>query len=380
MSRGDPIAILGGGPTGLTCALMLAHSGRRSVVFDAQPEGAAAADRRLLALGRGSWHLMRPLLATLPPLAPITDVFVSSAGEFGATHIGARDFGGAELGATVFYGDLVVALEQAAAQSPAITQRRGVPVTDVHQMPDGVRIVCDEREPFDAPLAINAEGWAGAANAGERSDDVETPHALVGDVDVSGPADGAAFERFTRDGPLALLPRPGATSLRSLVWCMPRAAAERRLQQPSEVLRADLQAAIGARIGKVSAVSKLHSYRLHERMRAEVQSHRCVAIGNAAQTLHPVAGQGLNIALRDCASLLDCLVVHADDLGTALSDYARRRRADRATIAALTHWLPQLFATRFAPVALARALGLTALDLVPPLRNELAHLLMFGVR
>jgi 2-octaprenyl-6-methoxyphenol hydroxylase len=374
------IAILGGGPTGLACALMLARSGRGSVVFDAHGIGQAHADRRLLALGRGSWQIVQPLLADLPQRAPITDVYVSSAGEFGATHMAAHELGGQELGATVFYGDLVAALERAVAAQPAIEQRRPMRVTDVRQAPAHVRVVCGDGATFDAALAINAEGWAAPSSIDERSNDAFAPVALVGDVGVSGPSPGAAFERFTREGPLALLPRPGSTTLRSLVWCMAPAAAEQRLGRSGEALRTELQGAIGTRIGKVESLGRLQAVRLHERIRSEVQSHRCVAIGNAAQTLHPVAGQGFNLALRDCAALIDCLVLHRDEVGAALADYARRRRADRTTIAAVTHWLPQIFATRFAPVAVARMLGLTALDLVPPLRNELAQLLMFGVR
>ncbi|HTT12526.1 MAG TPA: FAD-dependent monooxygenase [Burkholderiaceae bacterium] len=375
-----PVAILGGGPTGLTCALMLARAGRASVVFDAQAARSAQRDRRLLALGRGSWEILRPLLGTLPQRAPITDVYVSSAGEFGATHIGAGDLGGDELGATVFYGDLVTALEDAVADARAIAQRRPQRVVDLQQAPDRVRVLCADAEPFEAPLAINAEGWSGANSAAAQSDDTALAVGLVGDVTLAGVAAGAAFERFTRDGPLALLPRPGSDAMRSLVWCMPRAVAPSRLGQSPEALRADLQQAIGGRIGKVVAVGSLHSHPLHEKMRAEVLAHRCVAIGNAAQTLHPVAGQGFNLALRDCSSLIDRLLVHRGDVSAALADYARRRRADRATIAAITHWLPQIFATRFAPVAMARTLGLAALDLAPPLRNQLAQLLMFGVR
>jgi len=375
-----PIALLGGGPTGLTCALMLAASGRESVVFDAQPAGHGHSDRRLLALGRGSWQIMRPLLVDLPPCAPITDVYVSSAGDFGTTHIGAQDFNGQELGATIFYGDLLASLERAVARTRYITQHRPTRVVDVQQMPDAVRIVCGDGAPVEVAMAINAEGWSAHAAAGERVDDHRAPVALVGDVTVSGPAPGSAFERFTRDGPLALLPRPGGAALRSLVWCMPPDVAENRRSASADTLLGDLQNAIGRRIGKVESIGALHSYRLHERIRAEVQSHRCVAIGNAAQTLHPVAGQGFNLGLRDCASLIDCLVTHSDEVPATLADYARRRRIDRAAIAAVTHWLPQVFATRFAPVAFARAVGLTALDLVPGLRNELAQLLMFGVR
>jgi 2-octaprenyl-6-methoxyphenol hydroxylase len=374
-----PIAILGGGPAGLACALMLARSGRATVVLDAQAQGRAHGDRRLLALGRGSWQIVGPLLTRQPERAPITDVYVSSEGEFGATHIGARDFAGEALGATTFYGDLVAALEEAVATTRGITQQRPRHVIEVQQAPQHVRVRCEEGDVIDALLAINAEGWAGlAAESGKPADDA--PMALVGDVGLSGVAPGAAFERFTRDGPLALLPRPGAAAMRSLVWCMPPDAAQARLRAQPDALLAQLQHAIGRRIGTVASLGTLHAHRLHERVRAEVQSHRCVAVGNAAQTLHPVAGQGFNLALRDCAALIDCLVTHRGDGTAALAEYARRRRADRNTIAAVTHWLPRVFATRFGPVALARSLGLTALDLVPPLRNELAHLLMFGMR
>jgi 2-octaprenyl-6-methoxyphenol hydroxylase len=383
MNPGDPVAILGGGPAGLACALLLAQHDRRCVVFDAQPAGHAHADRRLLALSRGSWHILQPLVAELPPRAPITDVYVSSSGEFGSTHISADDFDGAELGATVFYGELVAALDAAAAASPAITLRRPQRVREIQQAPGSVRVLCDGAPVLEASFAIRAEGGPPLADSDEPARaraSVDVAEALVGDVTVSGVLTGAAFERFTREGPLALLPRPGTPSVRSLVWCMSQDAAARRLAQPDAVLRDDLQAALGARIGKIVALGALHRYRLYERVRTEVQAHRCVAIGNAAQTLHPVAGQGFNLALRDCASLLDCLVVHGDDAPAALADYARRRRRDRATIATVTHWLPHIFATRFAPVAFARALGLTALDLVPRLRNQLAQLLMFGVR
>lgn len=382
MSTPLPVAILGGGPAGLACALLLARGGRSSVVVDAQEIGRAAADRRLLALSRGSWQLLAPLLPRLPERAPITDVHVSSIGEFGGTHIGAGDHGGDALGATVFYGDLVTALEAASAGVATITSQRPRKVTGLQQSPDRVRVVCEDGSTFDACLAINAEGWAGfGAQEAPASRDHDVPVALVGDVGVTGCAPGAAFERFTREGPLALLPRPGqGGTLRSLVWCMAEDAAERRLRLAPAQLLADLQQAAGRRTATIVSVGTLRAHRLNERVRADVQAHRCIAVGNAAQTLHPVAGQGFNLALRDCVTLIDCLLVHRDDVPAALADYTRRRRVDRNTIAQLTHWLPRVFATRFAPVALARSLGLTALDLVPPLRNELAFLLMFGVR
>jgi 2-octaprenyl-6-methoxyphenol hydroxylase len=371
-----PIAVLGGGPTGLACALLLARRGRASVVFDARPLEPAQADRRLLALSRGTWQILAPLAAP-PPRAPIRDVFVSSAGEFGATHIGAADFDGDDLGATAFYGDLVAALAAAAAAEPKIEVRRPQRVVELQQTPAAVRVVCAAGETLEAPLAINAEGFS--ADAGATTTDDEAV-ALIGEARIAGPSADSAFERFTREGPLALLPSPAASApVFALVWCMSAAAAERRLALPAEALRAELQRALGARIGRVESIGPQHAVKLHQSLRDEVIAHRCVAIGNAAQTLHPVAGQGFNLALRDAATLIDC-VADSDDIPAALARYAERRRADRAAIAAVTRWLPRIFATRFAPIAVARALGLTALDLAAPLRRELTALLMFGVR
>ena len=115
------------------------------------------------------------------------------------------------------------------------------------------------------------------------------------------------------------------------------------------------------------------------RLRQQVHQHRVVALGNAAQTLHPVAGQGFNLGVRDCASLADELAQDRP-ITEALGSYARRRRLDRNAIATLTGALPAVFASRFGPLAIARGLGLALLDTAPPLRRELAQLLMFGVR
>jgi 2-octaprenyl-6-methoxyphenol hydroxylase len=144
-------------------------------------------------------------------------------------------------------------------------------------------------------------------------------------------------------------------------------------------LRADLRSLLG-RIGQVAEIGPLHRLALHMQVRDSVRTHRIVAVGNAAQALHPVAGQGFNLGLRDCATLAACLATHQGGAPAALAQYQHRRSRDRSTIVAVTRWLPDVFASRLTPLALARSLGLTALDVLPPLRRELAQLLMFGVR
>lgn len=374
------IAILGGGPIGLACALALARRGRPSIVIDARALDEALRQTRLLALSRGTWQLLDPLLgAAVPRSAPIRAVHVSSAGEFGVTRIADADFDGAPLGATVVYGDLLSALAAAVAAQPAIEVVRPRRAIEILQRPDAVRVALDDGSMVEAPLAIHAEGFpGGAAPAGTTRD-----WALLADLTLRGPAPGAAFERFTREGPLALLPTPstlaGAPAM-SLVWCMDEAAAARRSELPEAALRDELQAALGSRIGRVERIGPRRCQPLHQHLRERVREHRLVALGNAAQTLHPVAGQGFNLGMRDCATLADCLAAHDADAGAALRDYEARRRADRQAIAALTRWLPAVFRTRFAPLAVARCLGLAALDQSPPLRRQLAQILMFGVR
>ncbi len=380
MANDGRIAILGGGPIGLACALLLARRGCASIVIDARSLDDALREARLLALSRGTWQLLDPLLGTAAPrTAPIRTVHVSSAGEFGVTRIADADFDGTPLGATVLYGDLLAALAAAAAAQPAIEVLRPRRATEVVQRPASVLIRLDDGSTLEAPFALNAEGFqSGAASAGAARE-----WALLADVTVRGPAPGAAFERFTREGPLALLPAPaslgGAPAL-SLVWCMDDAAAMRRSELSDAAFSDELQAALGTRIGRVERVGPRRRYPLHQMLRSRVREHRLVALGNAAQTLHPVAGQGFNLGVRDCATLVDCLAAHGADADAALRDYAARRRVDRQTIAALTRWLPAIFRVRLAPLALARSLGLTVLDQSPLLRRQLAQLLMFGVR
>lgn len=379
-----PIAILGGGPTGLLTALLLARRQVPSVVFDARPLDEARHDARLLALSRGTLQILAPLLR-LPAAetGPIREVFISSAGEFGRAVISAADLGGEALGATMRYGDLLAALAAAvAAQPETITVRRPARVSRVLQRPQSVLVQIDDGSEFEAVLAASAEGMGLTPTRPPRQ------LAVVGEAEVEGVAAGAAIERFTREGPLALLPlpgrpaRPGARWM-SLVWCMPPELAEQRSDWSEDSWRTQLQAMLGPRLGRVLALEVRGRFPLFESARHALSQQRLVYLGNSAQTLHPVAGQGFNLGVRDardfaervagaCADRVDPLRV--------IPDYELSRRFDRQALLALTRSMPGLFARRLAPLALARSIGITALAVSPRLRAELAQLLMFGVR
>lgn len=376
------LAILGGGPVGLTLALLLARRHVASVVVDARGLDEARRDGRLLALSRGTLDTLGTVTSVpAATLAPIHTVVVSSRGEFGRAVLDGAELDGRALGATVRYGELLGALDAAAVATPLIELRRPVAVSEVRQAPAHVDVHLDDGATIVASVAVNAEGAPkadGAASARQV--------ALVADVEIEGPAAGVAFERFTREGPLALLPLPGgAAGVRrmALVWCMPSASADRRDALPDTQLLAELQSEFGSRNGRIRSLRGRGRYPLVEQARAAVREHRVVHVGNAAQTLHPVAGQGLNLGVRDAVALAESVaaaVAAGDDPAARLTDYERQRRADRLAIRTLTRAVPGLFATSFAPVAAARSLGLTALSIFPDLRAEFARLLMFGVR
>src|SRR5512147_174422 len=382
MTKQPAVVIVGGGPVGLVLALMLARRGVASELLDARALDEARADRRLLALSRGTLQLLRPLVA-LPPAATaqISRVHVSSAGEFGRVELGNDDGGQEPLGLTIRYGDLLAPLAEACSRSERVTISRPCRVTEIRQQPARAVVRLDDGTTREAQIVVNAEGLGTQAPAS-----APTQCALLADVVLQGLAAGSAFERFTRDGPLALLPLPGvvdAGQAMGLVWCMPPAAAERRSALNESDFLAELQSAFGTRDGKFVRVGPRSGVPLHQQARDSLREHRVVYLGNAAQTLHPVAGQGFNLGVRDCASLADGLAraeVEQRDFVTALAEYDRGRRADRAAILALTRNAPALFSSRAAPIAFGRSLALTALSTFPDLRRQFARLLMFGVR
>lgn len=369
------VAILGAGPIGLTCALLLSSRGIGSQLIDARTIERARQDRRLLALSRGTMQLLTGLLGPdFAPMGHIFEVHVSSSGQLGSTRLTGRDFGGAALGATVWYADLVHALARAADADPNIGMHRPCRVVRLEQAPDTVVIGLDPSDRIEASVAINAEGSVATGQPGSSD-------ALLADLDVDGLAPGTAVERFTPEGPLALLPLPAAADNRkSMIWCLDHEIARQRLQQSDSEIARKIQAILGPRLGRVSRLGPRSAFPLSQQHRSRLREHRLVYIGNAAQSLHPVAGQGFNLGMRDCVCLADCLARSPGDPMAALSRYEATRNADRFAISRLTGALPGLFASRIAPVAWARSIALITLDLASPLRRGLSSLLMFGVR
>jgi len=385
-----PVVILGGGPIGLVCALLLARQGIASHLVDARPVAALQRDRRLLALSRGTLDSLEPLLGRdFAPLGEIHRIHVSSRGNLGSAQLGSKDFDGVAVGATVWYADLVDALARAADATALITVQRPRKAVEVRQKVHAVEIALDNGAVLTGPLAIDAEGTPPLGRDAAQ-------YALLAELEIACPP-GDAIERFTAEGPLALLPLPagdadGRPARMSMVWCMPAAAARARLAMPDADLFEELGQALGHRLGRPTGIGPRSIFPLHTHRLEQVCEHRVVHLGNAAQSLHPVAGQGFNLGIRDCACLVDCLAqapigattstaggaVGATDPLEALHRYAARRRLDRTLFPALTNALPRVFSSTLRPVVVARSLALVGMDLVPALRRPFTRMLMYG--
>lgn len=378
------IAITGAGPVGSALALLLAKKapdpGRIALIgkqFTRQPHASSgrAIDPRALALNHGSRVVLEQLGAWPDESADIQTVHVSQRGRLGRTLIRHSEMAVPRLGSVVAYDALLAALHTAVARC-------------------GVKLL---EAPYSAPLIaryvhLNIDGRNVSSGLAVQSDGVRpkgivrdyNQHAVLATVRASRPQGGWAYERFTEQGPLALLPHPQGDSLYNVVWCCPpdRAHELRKLDNPS--FESALHLAFGDRLGRFQNVHARHTFPLSLHAGPMQVNARTVAIGNAAQTLHPVAGQGLNLGLRDAVQLSQTLAIWlnqpASDPGALLTAFTRRRRADRWLTTGITDFLPRVFSTRNPFVEHAGGLGLLAMDLSQSVRTPLTRHLLQGLR
>ncbi len=393
------VAICGAGPAGAACALFLRERGvaaDRIALIDARTREAAAADDRMLAISQGSATLLSRLGAwrdgRTPRATAIEAVHVSQRGRFGRTVIDRRDYGVDALGWVVRHGDLTGALD-AALESRGVETMRPATLTAVEVRDDGLALAAGERS-LVARHVVHAEGglFDGQARRAIHRDYGQTAITafVAGEDATSRPKAHTAFERFTEHGPIALLPAADAGAdgrVRtgwSLVWCGEPADSAARLALDDDAFLCALHAAFGDRLGRFASVGPRRAFPLglnavsrSARLRSSLSAE--FAIGNAAQTLHPVAGQGLNLGLRDAHDLAALL---ANDLPAPalVARYIASRRIDRAATVNLTDLMPRVFASGAAPVAFGRGLALALLDVARPLRGLFARQMMNGRR
>lgn len=375
----DPadIVIAGGGPVGSALALALRDGRRRVVLLEAR--SGSGGDARPLALSYGSRLILERLgvwEALAATATPIRNIHVSQRGGFGRVGLDAAETGVPELGYVVDYTRLSQALERAVLES-GTDCRRGARVQAWHGG-DPARIsyeLAGAMQELEPELLVIADG--GAVSDAESTDYRQS--AVTARVVSERPHNNIAYERFTRDGPLALLPDGEAWAL---VWTTTPERARDLCAADEAAFLAALQDEFGQRAGCFTAVTGRASHALYRR-RASAAAEHVVLIGNAAQTLHPVAGQGFNLGLRDAwelAELLNLAEPTSAGLATRLADFERRRRLDRGGGIAFTHGLVTLFSNDLLPLRLLRGTGLALLGCMPPLKKFVARRMTFGAR
>jgi len=310
---------------------------------------------------------------------PITHVHVSDRGHAGFVSLDAQDYQVSALGQVVELHDVGQRLFAMLKQAPGVTLRCPAAVTTVTRSQQQVTVTLDSGEQLDGQLLVAADGARSklAASCGIQwqTEDYQQV-AVIANVSTQLAHHGRAFERFTQHGPLALLPMSQGRC--SLVWCHPLAQQAQVDSWSDEQFLQQLQQAFGWRLGKFTHVGQRLSYPLALQTASQVSSHRLAVVGNAAQTLHPIAGQGFNLGLRDVMSLAETLAgAHRQqqDPGSfaVLQHYQQRRQPDRQATVGITDGLVRLFANRFSPLVVGRNLGLMAMDNLPLMRNMLAE-------
>jgi 2-octaprenyl-6-methoxyphenol hydroxylase len=382
------IAIVGGGMNGASLALALTQAGLSTALIEAVPlqaEQRPSYDDRAIALALGSVRILQRLgvWAELEPQAePIRRIHISDRGHFGITRLDSAEQGVPFLGQVALARDIGAALNRRLAQASPLRLLCPARLLGFAQQADGVRLQIEQAGQvveFKARLLVAADGADSPIRQRLAIPVREWSYgqqALVANITPGRPHQGVAYERFTDSGPLALLPMPGNRC--GLVWTCRDDQREELLGLEDAAFLARLQQRFGQRLGALSRPGRRSAYPLRLLRVRQHYRQRVVLVGNAAHALHPIAGQGFNLGLRDCAVLAEVLAEGARqgaDPGSEalLSVYARRRERDQQGTALFTDLLARLFINPLPPLQLGRNLGLLALDLLPPLKQALAR-------
>ncbi len=380
------VVIVGAGPVGGTLALAIADADLDVVALDAREKGTTLRGDRSLALSHGARLIFERLgvwarlSAMKDAVTPITAIDISQAGGFGTTRLTATEQEVPALGYVVSY----VALQNAIDAELARTRteiRYGTPVAAVGGTPAYASVSPDDpsRDVITSRMAVVADG-TGAVVAGVTRDRRDYGQvALIAKVEMAAPHEGVAYERFTPTGPVALLPEGNHYAL---VWTMTPEAAVGILELPDAGFLARLAHHFGARVGGFARVRERKSFPLALEIARPAVTSRCVLIGNAAQALHPIAGQGFNLGVRDAFELAQIINTCGRELlgeRTMVTNYAAQRRMDRTAGIAFTHGLTQLFATDWPLLRWPRGLALTLLDALPPAKRAFTRAMLFGL-
>lgn len=388
MAKQFDVVIIGGGMAGASCALGLKQSNKQLsiAVIEANEVSAdyhPSFDDRSIALAQQSVQYLKSINAfdcQAPFAAAIEKVTVSDRGHFGKTHIDCQEYGHDALGYVVEVNPFGRSLHQQLTRTD-VSLFCPDTVAKLEYQSDFANITLSSGEQLSAKLVVIADG---AHSQSRKLANIEfntrayQQAAIIANIEVAGGHHHHAFERFTEHGPMALLPM--SNNRYSLVWCMEPEQIEHTMALEDDAFLAGLQKAFGYCGGSFSKVGMRASYPLVYGKAESLSSHRTVLIGNAGHAIHPIAGQGFNLGLRDVQLLCD--MANRDDLGDYAFTryYSQTRSKDITTVMTLTDSLVRLFSNSSRLLALGRSIGLFSMDLFSSLKTPLAKQLMGQVK
>ncbi|MES1981263.1 MAG: FAD-dependent monooxygenase [Pseudomonadota bacterium] len=376
------IAIIGGGPIGMSLALALRDSGLNIYLLEAREETQTSTDPRALALSYGSRLLLQRLGVwdDIPLISAIRDIHISQKGSFGRAVLHADELNIPALGYVLPYHALQSALHHA-MRGTAINCLTGAPVTHLHSEAEGARIAyqyAGEECVLNTRLAVVADGGKMLESAYPPVVRDYGQSAVIAHVTCTRPLADTAYERFTAQGPVALLPYKAGYEL---VWTTGHEAAREMLSWEEARFLAQLHQHFGDRVGEFLTLGTRTTFSLRLKRAPGTIGPHAVLLGNAAQTLHPVAGQGFNLGLRDAWELAQEILQQAPQtIGSEsmLTRYRRTRQLDRSGGIRFTDGLVRMFSNDLPLVSAGRAAALTMLDILPGARKFVAKRMIFG--
>lgn len=378
------LTIVGGGPVGLVLALAMQQHGLSVTVLEAREKGAAYKDKRALALSYGSKMILDKLGVwedVEKYTTAIKTIHTSQRGSLGRAKLKAAEYDLPALGYVVSYGALMQALDLAINSDDVVYEAAA---SSIRMRDDSGEVgfsVAGEEKTIESRLLVIAEGGRSLADLPgiKRATKPYGHDALVSKVTCEMPHNHVAYERFTPTGPMALLPN-GERDF-SLVWTGEKARIDQILALNDDDFLEALHVAFGDRVGRFLSIEKRMSFPLlKSQLTGEVTPH-LVVVGNSAQTMHPVAGQGFNVGLRDATALAKALIgLPVEDWGKKpmLESYAKTRISDTKGGLLFTDFLVNIFSNDLVGLSSVRSAGLGLLDVLGPAKRLLVSKMTYG--
>ena len=380
----EPIIIVGGGPVGTVLALALQRKNVLFTMLEARAKGASHMDTRALALSYGSRLILEKLGvwdAVEAKATAINTIHISQRGSLGRTKLSAAEHNQPALGYVLPYGALTQALDDALDTNQVMYEAEATEIKPGEACSQVIFNQNGKAQTLASALIVVADGGRSLDNiAGIKKETKAYGHdALVSKVTAELPHNNIAYERFTPSGPMALLPNGEAGF--SLVWTGEKASIDALLALDDCTFLSQLHTTFGDRVGKFLSIEKRMSFPLKlSTLKPSTTPHLAI-IGNAAQTMHPVAGQGFNVGMRDARTLADLIInTPVSKLGSApmLEAYNKLRQRDTRGGILFTDLLVNLFSNDTVGLSALRGAGLGALELLKPVKNMLVNKMSFG--